>query len=213
MGSDCTRAGQTAVGASGGTRRSASRPFRAGGHLRLVIPASSRWLGGNSQSLGNPERPFVTCHQVMDIRQQENSNWENTGVQLQSRDLPDCLHHFVFAQADRNPNAVAILAAGRNPLTYGRLRRQIEQVLQELSTRGFGMHDRIAMVLPEGPEMAVAFVAIAAGATCAPLNPAYRTREFNSCLKDLNATALLLLSGSKSPQRQWPDLEASLFLN
>ena len=135
----------------------------------------------------------------MDIRRQESSNWDNTGVRLQSRDLPDCLHHFVFEQADRNPNAVAILAAGRNPLTYGRLRHQVEQVLQALNSRGFGMQDRIAMVLPEGPEMAVAFVAIAAGATCAPLNPAYRTREFDSCLKDLNATALLLLSGSKSP--------------
>ena len=128
----------------------------------------------------------------MDIRQQEYS-------ELQSRDLPGCLHDFVFEQAERNPNAVAILAPGRSPLTYSRLRRQVEQVVQELNSRGFGMQDRIAMVLPEGPEMAVAFVAMAAGATCAPLNPAYRRRELSYYLKDLNATALLVPSGSKSP--------------
>ena len=57
----------------------------------------------------------------------------------------------------------------------------------------------MAMVLPEGPEMAVAFITIAAGATCAPLNPAYRASEFDFHLADLHARALLVLSGSTSP--------------
>ena len=33
-------------------------PLRAGGYLRLVIPASGRWLSGNMPNLGNPERPL-----------------------------------------------------------------------------------------------------------------------------------------------------------
>ena len=40
---------------------------------------------------------------------------------------------------------------------------------------GIGAGDRVAIVLPNGPEMATAFVTIAQAAVTAPLNPAYRT--------------------------------------
>lgn len=53
--------------------------------------------------------------------------------------------------------------------------------------------------MPNGPEMAVAFVSVAAGATCAPLNPAYRANEFEFYLSDLKARALLIQSGFESP--------------
>ena len=156
-------------------------------------------MSENQAGLETPKRALLGLRviQVMNIRL-EKSDQENTTVQLQSRDLQDCLHHFVIEQAERKPNAIALLAPGRRPLTYGVLCRQVKQVLQELNSWGFGRHDRIAVILPEGPEMAVAFVAIAAGATCAPLNPAYRTRELNYYLKDLNATALVVLKGSES---------------
>ncbi|HEX2250800.1 MAG TPA: condensation domain-containing protein, partial [Gemmatimonadales bacterium] len=120
-------------------------------------------------------------------------------VQLAGRTRHCCLHHLVREQARRNPNAIAILAPGRTPLTYGRLSRQVEDVVEALNSLGIGRNDRVAMVLPEGPEMAVAFIAIAAGATCAPLNPAYRASEFDFYLADLNSRALLVLSGSASP--------------
>ena len=43
-----------------------------------------------------------------------------------------------------------------------------------LNAIGIGRGDRVAIVLPNGPEMAASFVAIACGATTAPLNPAYK---------------------------------------
>jgi acyl-CoA synthetase (AMP-forming)/AMP-acid ligase II len=46
--------------------------------------------------------------------------------------------------------------------------------------------------------MAVSFVAIAAGATACPLNPAYRADEFEFYLSDLNAKALVVEAGSTS---------------
>jgi len=64
---------------------------------------------------------------------------------------------------------------------------------------GMGRNDRVAIVLPNGPEMAVAFVAVAAGATSAPLNPAYRANEFDFYLSDLKAKALIIQSGMDSP--------------
>ena len=66
---------------------------------------------------------------------------------------------------------------------------------------GIGRNDRVAIVLPDGPEMAVTFVAVAAGATSAPLNPAYRANEFDFYLSDLNAKALVVQAGIESPAR------------
>jgi len=109
------------------------------------------------------------------------------------------LRRLVDAQAERDPEAVAILAPGRRPLTYGLLSRHIVDVVRALNSLGVGRNDRVAMVLPEGPEMAVAFIAIASGATCAPLNPLYRESEFDGHLSYLNCRVLLVPAGSTSP--------------
>ena len=58
---------------------------------------------------------------------------------------------------------------------------------------------RIGIVLPNGPEMAVAFLAVSSCAISAPLNPAYRENEFDFYLSDLKATALIVPAGSDSP--------------
>jgi len=64
---------------------------------------------------------------------------------------------------------------------------------------GIGRNDRMAIVLGNGPHMASAFVTIAAGATTAPLNPAYRADEFEFYLNDLQAKTLLVELGVDSP--------------
>ena len=70
--------------------------------------------------------------------------------------------------------APALTAPGRSALTHGALRALIARTLATLNGLGLGRGDRIAIVLPNGPEMATCFVACASGATSAPLNPAYR---------------------------------------
>jgi acyl-CoA synthetase (AMP-forming)/AMP-acid ligase II len=86
----------------------------------------------------------------------------------------------------------AIGAPGRAPLTYAALRHLIGNTVVGLNALGIGRNDRVAIVLSNGPEMAAAFVTIAAGATTAPLNPAYRAEEFEFYLSDLGAKALVL---------------------
>lgn len=68
-----------------------------------------------------------------------------------------------------------------------------------LNELGIGRNDRVAIVLPNGPDMASAFISIAVGATAAPLNPGYRSEEFEFYLSDLNARALVVERGSVSP--------------
>jgi oxalate---CoA ligase len=109
------------------------------------------------------------------------------------------IHHLLGAQAARTPDAIAIAAPGRTLLTYRQLLIQVDNVVKMLDLMGLGRGDRIAMVLPNGPEMAVAFLGVAAGATCAPLNPAYRDNEFAFYLSDLKAKALIVQSETDSP--------------
>ncbi len=107
-----------------------------------------------------------------------------------------------------NGDAIAIAARGRGGLTYEGLRKQVEQIVARLNGLGICRNQRVAIVLPNGPEMAVAFVSIAACATTAPLNPAYRREEFEFYLSDLRAKALLVEQGSTSPA-----IEAARSLN
>ena len=72
----------------------------------------------------------------------------------------------------------AIGAPDREWMTYGGLRDLSENVTKLLHVFGVGRGDRVAIVLPNGPEMATAFVTIAQTATTAPLNPAYRQEEY-----------------------------------
>jgi acyl-CoA synthetase (AMP-forming)/AMP-acid ligase II len=69
----------------------------------------------------------------------------------------------------------------------------------QLNGLGIGRGDREGIVLPQGPELA--FLAIACGATAAPLNPAYLENEFGFYLGDLQAAALVVMAGEATPAR------------
>ncbi len=99
------------------------------------------------------------------------------------------------------PAAPAIRAPGRPALSYAGLRDLAAATMARLNSIGIGRNDRVAIVLPNGPEMAAAFIAIGAGATTAPLNPAYRADEFNFYLTDLKAKALVVQKGVATEAR------------
>ncbi|MDE0394236.1 MAG: AMP-binding protein, partial [Gammaproteobacteria bacterium] len=94
--------------------------------------------------------------------------------------------------------ATAVAAPGREPLDYAGLRDHVGRTIGRLNELGIGRGDRVAIVLPNGPEMASAFVSVAAAATTAPLNPNYRRKEYDFYLEDLSAKALLVEAGSES---------------
>ncbi|PZW38949.1 acyl-CoA synthetase (AMP-forming)/AMP-acid ligase II [Humitalea rosea] len=100
------------------------------------------------------------------------------------------------------PTAAALRAPDQRPsLDYTGLRALLAQTVATLNGIGIGRGDRVAIVLPNGPEMATAFICVAAGATTAPLNPGYRTEEFAFYLEDLKASALIVAKGTETPAR------------
>ena len=89
------------------------------------------------------------------------------------------------------PSHPAIVAPGGPVVTYDSLRQQVRTLAEELRAMGIEREDRVAIVLPNGIEAIVTFLAVAAAGTAAPLNPAYKVAEFEFYMDDTNAKALI----------------------
>src|SRR5262245_24689032 len=113
-----------------------------------------------------------------------------------------CLPHLLEHQARRIPDAPAILAPGRTALTYRRLYQHIDKIGRTLRAAGIGGRDRVAVVLPNGPEMPVAVLAVAACAVCAPVNPALGAEELEKYFADLQPRALIAQAETDSLARR-----------
>src|SRR3984893_9798149 len=112
--------------------------------------------------------------------------------------LQDLLSHYGRNAPDRH----AILAPGRLPMTYDALWLQTRDVVRGLRSLGVGRTDRVAVVLPDGPEAAVAMVAVAAGAVCVPLNPGFTYDEYQRYFGELHLAVLLTHAHSNSATRR-----------
>jgi acyl-CoA synthetase (AMP-forming)/AMP-acid ligase II len=105
----------------------------------------------------------------------------------------------LLKQADSHSPAIA--APERPDLSFGGLVDLISASVNALNSFGLGRNDPVVIVLPNGPEMATAFLAVAAATTSAPLNPNYRAEEFEFYLTDLEAKAVVVMSGDDTPVR------------
>ena len=95
----------------------------------------------------------------------------------------------------------AIGAPGRTDMTRSELANMVQLVGGALRGQGIGQKDVVAIVMPNGPEMAVLFPAVACWSIAAPLNAAYREDEFDFYLGDLDTKAVIVMSGEDSPVR------------
>jgi acyl-CoA synthetase (AMP-forming)/AMP-acid ligase II len=100
-------------------------------------------------------------------------------------DYPCRVWDLLWSVSQKQPDAIALEAPDRQPLTFGLLQKQVDSTVRTLNGLGTGPGDTVAFVVENGPEMAALFVALAAGATAAPLNPAYQRSELEFYLSDL----------------------------
>jgi acyl-CoA synthetase (AMP-forming)/AMP-acid ligase II len=108
----------------------------------------------------------------------------------------------LLEKASQQPDSIALLAPGRLPLDYATLYGQIEYCSRQLAAMGLTQQSRIAVVLPNGPEMAACCLSVTACAVCAPLNPDYKLKEFQFYLDDLRAEAVIVFEDTQSPARE-----------
>ena len=113
-----------------------------------------------------------------------------------------CIPDSLGVLAATVPQSVAIVGHGCGPLTYGRLYPHLLEVGRALNALGVGRDDRVALVAPSGPETAVALLAVAASATCVPLNPSCSADELAFYLADARASAVMVSANVDSPVRR-----------
>ena len=104
--------------------------------------------------------------------------------------------------ADTQPDHPAVVSSGFAPLSYRELQSQIDAVRAALRRAGFGRSARIAVAMPNGPQAALAIVAVSCSAVCIPLNPRQTLPEIEKCLAAVRPDAIVLMKGEEFAARQ-----------
>ena len=99
--------------------------------------------------------------------------------------------------------AVLICPEDGVALTLDEVAEAVDRLSSRLSALGVKRGGRVALSLPNGPEIVVALLALARlGAAAAPLNPAYTAAEFRFYLEDIRPRLLLLPRGGLPAARE-----------
>jgi acyl-CoA synthetase (AMP-forming)/AMP-acid ligase II len=94
-------------------------------------------------------------------------------------------------QSGRCPEKTAICAPEGMALSYRDLHSQTASLAADMGRCGLRGLNRIAVVIPEGLELAVAILAAATSGICAPLNSDLQRAEYSFLLSDMAAKALV----------------------
>lgn len=99
---------------------------------------------------------------------------------------------------DQNDNNVALTSENSPPLLYKDLKSFVNKIASQLAGNGISNKDRAAIVLPNGPFMASSFLTLSSYMSVAPLNPSYKTNEYEFYLKDLNPKIVIVEPNSSN---------------
>ena len=118
-----------------------------------------------------------------------------------------------LGRAVRHYGEQTAFSIGGKRLTFIELDNRVERVAAALSHRGLRTGDRLAVLLPNGPEyIELVYACSRLGVIVVPLNARYSSREIDRVLKDTSPRALVRHSGS-TPTRARANLQWQLALD
>jgi acyl-CoA ligase (AMP-forming) (exosortase A-associated) len=110
--------------------------------------------------------------------------------------MPNFVHELVLTQAEQQPDASALQAAGRR-FSYCRLANAVRHAHSSFIENGLARGDRVAIYLEKRPETVIVFLAaLMSGAIFVPINPLLKPDQVEHILRDCGAT-WLITSGSR----------------
>src|SRR5450755_1185452 len=177
--------------------------YAAGLFERATMERQAGYLRRMLEAMAADERQAVDRIEVLsgEERQRLLVEWNRTGA-----DYPrQCIHELFEAQAERTPQAVAVVA-GEVRVSYAELNARANRLAHELIARGVKPDTFVAVCLERGVEMVVGLLAILkAGGAYVPLDPAYPRERLAYMLADsapavvLTQAGLLPLLGAAAP--------------
>ena len=118
--------------------------------------------------------------------------WNATAAGYPSQ---ECLHDLFAAQAERTPDAVAVIAEEAQ-LSYGELDRRSNQLAHHLRSLGVGPEVIVGLCVERSPDMVVGLLGILkAGGAYLPLDPSYPPDRLAYMLADAAAPVLVAQTG------------------
>jgi acyl-CoA synthetase (AMP-forming)/AMP-acid ligase II len=93
---------------------------------------------------------------------------------------------------ERTPDALAFIVPGRPAATYATLWRGVRDVAEALISSGVGRHDRVVLLLPEGPALAMALLGTMSAAIAVPLPASLTASELKAALHNLHVAMALV---------------------
>jgi amino acid adenylation domain-containing protein len=116
---------------------------------------------------------------------------------------PPSVLDLIAAQAERTPDAVAVVGTGEESLTYRELRARANGLVRHLRSLDLGQGSRIALALDRSLELPIALLGtLQAGAAYVPLDPAWPAERIAFMLEDSRADLLLSLADLDRVERE-----------
>ncbi|MDU0954961.1 amino acid adenylation domain-containing protein, partial [Bradyrhizobium sp.] len=111
-----------------------------------------------------------------------------------------CVHELFEAQAERTPDAVAVVHEDRR-LSYAELNTQANRLAHHLRKLGVKPDDRVAICIERSIDLVAAELAILkCGAAYVPLDPAYPAERLSFMIEDCEASLVLTARGAVLPE-------------
>lgn len=105
--------------------------------------------------------------------------------------LSNCVHQLFEAQAERAPNATAVIYEDQK-LTYGELNQKADQIARRLKAMGVGPESLVGVSMERSVEMVLAiFGILKAGGAYVPLDPTYPKDRLAFMAADAGVKAIL----------------------
>ncbi|HEX2207391.1 MAG TPA: amino acid adenylation domain-containing protein, partial [Longimicrobium sp.] len=151
------------------------------------MPSASELQGTTDTGVAGPQHGG-TVRGAWDPARRALEAWNRTEAEY-PRDR--CIHQLFQAQAERTPDAVAVVHE-HDALTYRALNERANRLAHHLAARGVGPEARVGVCLERGIDLVVALLAVLkAGGAYVPLDPAYPAGRLAFMLADAAVAALV----------------------